>query len=169
MTYPPQENPYGAQGYGAQGYGAPAPVLASWGQRVGANLIDGLPTVAIILVAVIISVALGTSTDPATGVQTPSAASGLVLVLGYVLGFLVYGYNRWYLAGKTGQSWGKKVLGLKLIKEATGQPIGFGLAFARDIVHNIIDGICLIGYLFPLWDAKKQTIADKLLSTLVVK
>jgi len=31
---------------------------------------------------------------------------------------------------------------------------------------HIIDGlICNIGYLFPLWDAKRQTIADKIMST----
>jgi hypothetical protein len=31
---------------------------------------------------------------------------------------------------------------------------------------HIIDGaICYIGYLFPLWDAKRQTIADKIMTT----
>jgi hypothetical protein len=31
----------------------------------------------------------------------------------------------------------------------------------------IVDGaICYVGYLFPLWDAKRQTIADKIMSTI---
>ena len=28
--------------------------------------------------------------------------------------------------------------------------------------------ICLIGFLFPLWDAKRQTLADKILTTVVL-
>ena len=43
------------------------------------------------------------------------------------------------------------------------------MAFVRDLAHFIDGIICFIGYLFPLWDAKKQTIADKLVKTLVIK
>ena len=54
------------------------------------------------------------------------------------------------------------------LREETGQPIGTLNAFLRDICH-IIDGIiCYIGYLFPLWDPKRQTIADKIMKTVVV-
>lgn len=28
--------------------------------------------------------------------------------------------------------------------------------------------ICNIGYLFPLWDPKRQTIADKIMKTVVI-
>jgi uncharacterized RDD family membrane protein YckC len=28
--------------------------------------------------------------------------------------------------------------------------------------------ICYIGFLFPLWDSKKQTIADKIVKSVVV-
>jgi hypothetical protein len=27
--------------------------------------------------------------------------------------------------------------------------------------------ICFVGYLFPLWDPKRQTIADKIMTTVV--
>jgi uncharacterized RDD family membrane protein YckC len=72
------------------------------------------------------------------------------------------------LAGRTGQSWGKKALGLSLVGEATGQPIGAGMAFVRDICHFVDSIICYIGWLFPLWDAKRQTLADKIMNTVVV-
>jgi len=75
-------------------------------------------------------------------------------------------YNRWYLGGQ-GQSFGKRALGLTLVAESTGQPIGMAKAFLRDLAH-IVDGlICYIGYLFPLWDQKRQTIADKIMTTVV--
>ena len=60
-------------------------------------------------------------------------------------------------------------MGTYLVRESDGQFIGGGLSFARQIVH-IVDGFpCMLGYLWPLWDAKKQTFADKIMGTVVVK
>ena len=76
-------------------------------------------------------------------------------------------YNA-YLNGQTGQSIGKQVAGIKLISETTGQTIGGGMGIARWFVH-IIDAIpCYLGFLLPLIDNKKQTIADKILKTVVI-
>ena len=122
---------------------------ANWGQRVGAYLIDWAPVIVLEIISVIIQ---------STGFS----------VLVYLLSIAWWVYNRGYLAGTTGQSWGKKVLNLRLIGEATGQPIGFGMALVRDICHFVDGIICYIGFLFPLWDAKRQTLADKIIKTLVV-
>ena len=54
----------------------------------------------------------------------------------------------------------------KVVSEKTGQPIGFGLSIVRQLAHIIDSAICYIGYLFPLWDAKRQTLADKIMSTI---
>lgn len=52
--------------------------------------------------------------------------------------------------------------------ENTGQPIGTGRAFLRDLAHAL-DGIPFyLGYLWPLWDAKRQTFSDKVCSTVVL-
>jgi len=91
--------------------------------------------------------------------------SGLVLVLSLII-LGIWAYNRWYLGGK-GQSLGKRALGLTLMGESSGRPIGMARAFLRDLAHFIDSIICLVGYLFPLWDKKRQTIADKILSTVV--
>jgi uncharacterized RDD family membrane protein YckC len=105
---------------------------------------------------------------------------------GFILASLLYAANRplgllvwlaavaWgiynaYLGGQTGQSYGKKTIGTRLVLEATGQPVGGGLGIGRYFLH-IVDSLpCYIGYLWPLWDAKKQTFADKLVKTVVVK
>src|SRR5215468_6743701 len=71
-------------------------------------------------------------------------------------------------AGRTGQSLGKRTLNLRLISENTGEPIGGGMAFARDICHILDSLACYIGWLFPLWDAKRQTFADKIIGTVVI-
>ncbi len=76
-------------------------------------------------------------------------------------------WNFCYRQGKTGQSIGKSVLKFVVISEKTWQPIGFWRSFARQIAHYI-DQFCYIGYLLPLWDEKRQTIADKIMSTVCV-
>jgi len=90
------------------------------------------------------------------------------------LGFLVwliaivwYFYNK-YLEGATGQSYGKKIAGTKLIRAQDGGLLGGGQGAVRGFTH-ILDAIpCYIGFLWPLWDAKKQTFADKIMSTYVI-
>jgi uncharacterized RDD family membrane protein YckC len=174
MTYPPNNDPYAnqqpppGQPYGTPPYGpppgyaqAPAGQYASWIERVGGYLIDAIITAPFSILAA----TLGRGTDEATGLPTFNALYWVFALLGLVLS----GYNRWYLQGKTGQSWGKKALNIRLISESTGQPIGMGMAFVRDLAHIIDSIICFVGYLFPLWDAKRQTLADKILSTVVVK
>jgi hypothetical protein len=54
-----------------------------------------------------------------------------------------------------------------LVAEATGQPIGTGKAFLRDVCHILDTLACYVGWLFPIWDAKRQTLADKLMTTVV--
>lgn len=158
MTYSSHET----SGAGtAPGHTAPAVGYASWIARVGAYIVDSL----IVLPFSLLAATLGQDTDPVTGTPTLNAMyfvfSGLALLLS--------GYNRWYLGGRTGQSWGRKVLGIRLVGEHTGQPVGPLLAFARDLAHFIDAVVCFIGFLFPLWDAKRQTLADKLVKTVVVR
>ncbi|WP_084716314.1 RDD family protein [Saccharothrix syringae] len=155
-----QQQAWGAQpGYGQApaGYGAPAGGYAEWGSRAIGGLIDYVAPVIVMYVLVLIG---GLTGDPTMALIL--SGIGYVALLGFTI------YNTWYLAGTTGQSIGKKVAKVKLIKEETGQPIGFGNAFVRNLVH-IVDGLpCYAGYFAPLWEAKKQTWADKIMGTVVV-
>ncbi|MCX4091318.1 RDD family protein [Nocardia sp. alder85J] len=174
---PPPTYGYPPSGGGYTPYGAPALPYASWLQRVGARLIDGLA--AFVPAAVLYGIGFGIgsssmscSTD-SDGVYQCSggglSAIGLIFVLLGWLTALGIGIYLIYKEGTTGQTWGKRVLGISLIREADGQFLGFGMAFVRQLAH-FLDGIaCYIGYLWPLWDEKRQTFADKVCSTLVVK
>jgi len=122
---------------------------ANWGQRVGAYLIDWAPIIVLELIA-------GISRVP------------MLWILVVLASLAWWIYNRCIQAGRTGQSLGKKTLHLRLISENTGEPIGAGMAFARDICHILDSLACYIGWLFPLWDAKRQTFADKIISTVVI-
>jgi uncharacterized RDD family membrane protein YckC len=185
------QNPYGQNPYGQGPYGqnaAPAAQVAAgyapvgypgvlpartdyapWARRVVAMLLDQIPAlVAAAFFAVgyglFISALVQSSSGsvPTAGV-VPMVISG-ILYLG-ALGWTIY--NRWIRAGRTGQSWGKRLTKIVLVSELTSQPIGPVNAFLRDLVH-ILDGFAYVGYLWPLWDEKKQTFADKLMKTIVI-
>lgn len=79
------------------------------------------------------------------------------------LAYIVWNYG--YKQGTTGSSIGKGIMKFKVVGEATGQPIGFAMSFVRQLAHFLDAIICYIGFLFPLWDAKRQTIADKVMKT----
>lgn len=180
--YQQQAQPYGqhqqyGQAYGQYGQGvAHTPQLASWGQRVLGYLVDyavvGIPaTIAMIVVYVPMLSDLGDISSTSTTV--PSGPSGGMLALGSLLYLATLGlaiWNRWIRQGKTGQTIGKSVVGLKLVDATTGQPIGAGKAFVRDLAHILDSIICglPIGWLWPLWDEKRQTWGDKIMSTYVV-
>ena len=128
------------------GGGAPGQ-LAEWPQRALGGLID--------MIAPGIAAAI---------VMQISTLLGLVAYLG-AMGFGIYNA---YLNGSTGQSVGKQIAGLKVISEETGQVIGGGMGIVRWLAHIVDSLICYVGWLFPLWDAKKQTIADKIMKTVVI-
>jgi uncharacterized RDD family membrane protein YckC len=169
---PPSYQPAGSQPVGIQepaGYFM-GHKLGSWIARAGAYLLDAIfvsvPTVILVCLAVI-PVAV-TSSQGGQPDQGQLALMFSLLTAAFALELVLVAYNRWYLQGSTGQSWGKRIVGLRLVRMADGQPIGGGLAFVRDVAHAIDALVCYIGYLMPLWDDRRQTIADKLLNTVVL-
>jgi uncharacterized RDD family membrane protein YckC len=97
-----------------------------------------------------------------------SSALGLIVdLIGYVA---LLGWQIWLAVqlGTTGATPGMRMIGLRCVGRDTGQPIGAGLGVVRWLAHIVDNIICYIGWLFPLWDAQRQTLADKIMSTVVV-
>ena len=133
----------------------PKESYAAWHTRALALLIDYLP-------AAVIAVGVGSAFGQDSG---SGQAAGLLVNL-IVVAYLIWNYG--YRQVTTGSSLGKSVLKIQVLSEATGQPIGFGMSIVRQLAH-FVDGLLFyIGYLFPLWDAKRQTLADKIMSTVVL-
>jgi uncharacterized RDD family membrane protein YckC len=142
--------------------GPPVGEPASWGIRVLAYLID-LALVAIPVAVGQMVLVLGGSRP---GIDT--SGLGLVAILASLVGLAVWLWNRVLRQGRTGQSVGKSTVGLMLLAEGGRQPIGAGRAFLRDLAH-VFDALpCYLGFLWPLWDTKRQTFADKIVATTVV-
>ncbi len=159
---PPPPGPpppgYSPPTHGQPGVSAMAPgSYASWGQRFAAYVLNVLPGIAIYIVGGIVALILG---------KIAGVLGGLVLLVTW-LAVVAVGFYTLYLEGE-GQSPGKAIMGIRVINEQTGNKIGGGVGIARQFVH-IVDALpCYIGFLFPLWDAKRQTFADKILNTVVV-
>jgi uncharacterized RDD family membrane protein YckC len=123
---------------------ASGPRAGFW-RRFGAVFIDGL---ILAIVDFVISIAL-------RGV-------------GYGLSFVVAAVYFTYFEGSSGQTVGKRVLGIRVIDYRTGGSIGYGRAIGR-YIGSIISAIFIyIGYLWMLWDGEKQTWHDKIASAVVV-
>lgn len=174
----PPSNPYQQPAaYGAPYQQAPQPYpgtpypslpvagqLASWGTRALGGLID---YVAPAFVFGILASPFAPGVNPNTGAIS-GGNQALYYLINTVLPIAFWVYNSGWKQGTTGKTFGKQVAKTRLISEATGQPIGFGLAVVRHLCHLIDSVICLVGWLFPLWDPKRQTIADKIMKTVVV-
>jgi uncharacterized RDD family membrane protein YckC len=181
---PPQQGGYPPPGGAAQGYPppphAPGPALPKeaytpWFTRVLAWLIDFVPV--LVVSGIGQGIAFGTADNVCTdsvsgyGVYCSSSFSAVGVIFYGLSSILVLAYVVWnygYRQGTTGSSIGKTVMKFKVVSEKTWQPIGFGMSIVRQIAHFVDAIICYIGYLFPLWDAKRQTLADKIMTTVCV-
>jgi uncharacterized RDD family membrane protein YckC len=143
---------------------------ASWGKRVGAMLIDQIPSYVGMIIFIVGYVFWIVSIVQSSGATVDLNGGAIPMMIGTLVmlaGMVWTVYNRWIVAGRTGQSLGKRVTRIRLIGEPSEAPIGPMNAFVRDLVH-VLDGMAYVGYLWPLWDEKKQTFADKIMRTIVV-
>ena len=132
-------------------------LYASIIQRILASIIDQV----IIAVVSFIFVALG--------IVSLSTAS-----IGGLLGFMMLSYVLWiiyytYFEGTSGQTIGKKVLNIRVIK-ADGRELGFGGAFLRTL-FRVIDNLpsaYILGFVLVLVTPEKQRLGDMVAGTVVI-
>lgn len=154
-----------------------------WPTRVIASLIDSLAPGLIAAIGAVLFLAEASKhatvcmTDTSgfdfgdvcvTGNRGATTFGWLMLLICVALSITFQIWNHGYRQGTTGSSIGKSVLKFQVVSEKTWRPTGFGLSVARQLVHTIDGAICYIGFLFPLWDTKRQTIADKTMGTVCV-
>lgn len=154
--------------------------VASFGQRVLALLIDtalsliGLIPMVIGIIVLVAAVPKTTTYDEfgnatlSGGNDGLAVIGGLLIALGGLISLAITLWNRVFRMGRTGQSVGKSLIGLKLLDDKTGQPIGAGMCFLRELVAGIVNQVFYLSYLWMLWDTDKQTVADKAVHSTVI-
>jgi uncharacterized RDD family membrane protein YckC len=139
---------------------------SSWGRRVGAYLLDTLVLVVPLIVIVIFALAAG---NPEDEDDSSWAVVGVAYLLTLVLPFLYYTVMH---GRASGQTLGKKWLGIAVKEDAAGGSIGYGRAFGRYAIIFVMALFVLpilLDYLWPLWDKKNQALHDKVVGSIVVK
>jgi uncharacterized RDD family membrane protein YckC len=125
------------------------PTLANWADRAMAGVIDFF---ALFAVAVYFDL---------TGKRMLWVLFGALAA--------AWGLYNGYRQGENGQSIGKRVIGLRTVREADGTPLGGPAGFGRAFLHLLDLLPCGLGFLVPLWDGKRQTLADKVMGTIVIR
>ncbi len=86
-------------------------------------------------------------------------------VFGIIIAVIYFVY---FWTQQNGQTLGHKVLGIRVVRE-DGKPIDIVTAIIRYIGY-IVSGIVIgLGFLWVIWDPKKQGWHDKMAGTIVVK
>ncbi len=128
---------------------------AGFGVRLVAYIIDA------IIVAVVVAVlrALG-----------QAIGSDLLATLGSGVGSLIGIIYYVYFWGSSGQTPGKRIMGLRVIGRDGGTGgIGYGAAFLRWIGYIISAVVIFIGFLWIIWDPERQGWHDKIAGTHVIR
>ena len=140
--------------------------LASFGQRVGATIIDFLVIGAIYVFGIVVAVMTTPSATFENPEPSPNGLGGLVLVLAW---FAALAYPVVLEGRPEGQTLGKKAVGIRVVRKANGAPLGYPLSSGR-FIARFVEGFTFgLGLLWAAWDPLHQTFHDKMAGTLVVR
>lgn len=168
-------------------------LYASFGQRVGASLIDGVISaliggvLGVIAIAIVAALLSSAETTPDSALVVLITSYVLLPVIAYVvaLAFLFWQLRR--RGEKNGQTFGKQTVDIRIVR-ADGRPVNAGTVFMRHVLMGmlcwalLIAGVYTVGsavvvvillivpadLLWPLWDERRQALHDKLAHTFVV-
>lgn len=161
-------------------YGRPTPVAATidlphiprtpWGAdyadiwpRVGGYLLDGLiVAIPYFILAVIIGSATANSTTINSGADVASLVLDLLIFVGSA-GYFTYFWST------TGATIGQKAVGIKVVDATTGGPLTPGRGLIRWLGYMVSIACFYLGFFWAIWDDKRQTWADKMANTVVVR
>ncbi len=114
--------------------------------------------------------ALGMGLSPYDMAEEPDAMIMLgmkVFMLYQAVTFLLDMAYFTYFHGTSGQTPGKRLLGLRVVQD-TGEQIGFGTAFLRWVGYIVSTLPMLMGFLWAGVDRRKQAWHDKIAGTVVI-
>jgi uncharacterized RDD family membrane protein YckC len=173
---PPSYPPPPPGGYPAPQMGMGRPGVApyaSWGLRLGGYLIDAVIFVVVngILQALLrkSNLLVLNHTMTQQGVVHHQRFDFLVYGIGGIL-FLIY--CTVLVGGPRGQTVGMMAVGARAVRHESNAVVGYGKAFWRSLVAILLGYTVIVGLLdllWPLWDAKNQTLHDKAARTVVIR
>ncbi|WP_344959472.1 RDD family protein [Actinomadura miaoliensis] len=179
---PPYPGPYGGQGphggvpqygmppsYGGYGPAGPAAELARRWARLGAAVVDSLLLSVVMLPILLPLVDWRQMTGPSPNAPMVDRGQLAANVAYLVLAFLYY----WLMHLRFGQTLGKMLLRIRVVRADTGGAINVGQAAGRSAFYSVLGGLCgcigIVDVAWILWDERRQALHDKVAGTVVVK
>jgi uncharacterized RDD family membrane protein YckC len=163
---PPPPVAVAAPGY----YDEVAPVEgepAGFWIRFLASLIDSV--ILNILLAIVWAPTFFITFRAAASGEAPGALAAILPIFSFLLTMVLsLGYTLWFWANK-GATPGKKMLGLRIVREDGEEPLGWGTAFMRLVGYMVSGFILYIGFLMIAFNPEKQGLHDKIAKTRVLK
>lgn len=136
--------------------------LASIGLRCSAFLLDYILTMFIPALTVLIAVYFKRR-------WSAPGLAGMALIVGYLATAALLFFNSIYLCERDGQSFGKRFIGIRIVRVDGSRP-GYRTAVLRHLIGYPLSILCGgLGIWWALWDERQQGWHDKLAGTLVVK
>jgi uncharacterized RDD family membrane protein YckC len=143
-------------------------VLASVGNRFLAAALDHLIQLAVI-VALLLLLQFYLSTGLGAFLSNGTWAAALIVLIVF---FIIWGYLVVFETLWNGQTPGKRVMGLRVIRE-DGRPVRFFEAFVRNIIRLVIDFQPIpsfsVGVVSTIFSEKSKRVGDYVAGTVVVK
>ncbi|WP_345126800.1 RDD family protein [Streptomyces chiangmaiensis] len=140
------------------------PNFAGWWQRAGAFLLDLAVNFGPVCALGGVGGEIGDGGSGDSG-EAVGTILGWVGVLPIICA-LVYQVIR---EGRTGQTLGKAVLGIRAVRDRDGRTLGIGRALGRRLLQPLNCVVLGLGWSWPLWDDRRQTFADKIVGAVVLR
>jgi uncharacterized RDD family membrane protein YckC len=155
----------------------PAAEYADFGPRFGAWILDVIFATLLgilpgIVLAAIIGGLVAAGQEPAfTRLQQEQQDEdlGVAILIGYWIASGVTSFVYHWIGTATGGAWGKRIVGIRIVRATDGGAPGYGAGFLRVFVSWISALPLYLGYFWALWDSRKQTWHDKAAETVVVR
>ena len=110
--------------------------------------------------------------SPIISVRTPTESSLTIAIFMLMVTYVgLMSYSAVVLAmWAYGLTPGKWMLGIVVVRQDTGVPVGFWRMALRQVIGQWVAAIvCYLGFIWALFDANKQGWHDKIAKTLVVR
>lgn len=144
---------------------AAAPNVRVTGRRILAIIVDGL-------IIGLVTSPLAFAMDALFGTEGSSgvALQGPAALVFFLLSFVIFFGYFILLEGSRGQTVGKMLLGIKVIREDTGGTPGLKAATIRTLLR-LVDGLFgyLVGFIVVMASSERRRLGDMAAHTLVVR
>ena len=168
MNTAPETNRYAPPTAHVEDVAGDTPALAGRGARLGAVLLDGvIQGVAFFALTLVGLKALMPEAGPGPGVGA--------LALQVVIGFALFGAINGYLLATQGQTVGKKLLGIRVVRSDGSRASLARLIGLRYVLSWVIVIVPVVGVIYALLDSlmifreSRKCLHDNLADTIVVK